>query len=81
MNLSLAPEIQNYIESKVGTGRYATPEDVVADAIERLMLEEHSPVDPETLAAIERAEGEFDRGESRPFDEVAAELRKKYLVE
>jgi len=79
MNLSLAPEIQNFIESKVRMGQYASPEDVVADAIEGLMVDEDSHVDTETLAAIERAKGEFDRGEGRPFEEVAAELRRKYL--
>jgi hypothetical protein len=35
--------------------------------------------DVEILAGIAPAEAEFDRGEDRPFEDVAAELRNKYL--
>ena len=36
-------------------------------------------LDEETLAAIERAGVEFERGEGRPFKEFAAEFRAKHF--
>jgi Arc/MetJ-type ribon-helix-helix transcriptional regulator len=33
MNLSLDPEVQKLIDERVKSGRYATPEDVVAAAL------------------------------------------------
>lgn len=76
MQLTLDPEIQRFIEEQVRIGQYATPEEVVADAITRLRNEN---LDDETWARIDQAEAEFEAGQDRPFDDVAAELRKKYL--
>lgn len=76
MHLSLDADIQRFIEEQVRAGQYASPEDVVADAITRLRNEN---LDEETWAKIDQADAEFDAGQDRPFDEVAAELRQKYL--
>jgi len=79
MHLSLDADIQRFIEEQVRAGQYASPEDVVADAITRLRNENLQEPDEETWAKIDQADAEFDAGKNRPIDEVAAELRKKYL--
>ena len=75
VNLSLSTEAQRIIEERIRRGEYATPEAVVNEALARLEADEP---DEQTWAAIDRAEAEFERGEDRPFEEVAAELRQKY---
>lgn len=81
MTISLTPELQQFVEEKVKAGEYASADEVVRAALTRLMLDpaDDDELDDETLASIERSEEEFDRGEGRPFKEVAAEFRKKYL--
>jgi len=41
MNLLLTPEVQKRIEERVQSGKYSTPEDVVAAAILTLEQQEH----------------------------------------
>ena len=81
MNLALSPEIQKFIEDRVRTGKYATPEAVVQDAIERLQTDEELAaldLDDHTLAAIDEADRQYGRGEFVDLKDVAAELRAKF---
>ena len=80
MNISLSPEFEQFVQEQVKAGNYATAEEVIQAGLARLMLDPPlDEIDDETLAAIERSEAEIDRGECRPFKEVAAEFRRKYL--
>jgi hypothetical protein len=55
---------------------------VIEAGLARLMLDPAPPedLDQETLAAIDRAEAEFERGEGRPFKEFAAEFRARHFT-
>lgn len=82
MNLSLNPEARQFIEDRVRAGRYATPEDVVHEAIARLRSDEElaaEELDDETLAALAESDAQYERGEVRDWKDVSAELRAKYL--
>jgi putative addiction module CopG family antidote len=84
MNLSLNPEVQKFIEDRVRTGQYATPEEVVHTAIARLRREESAAVgdddlSDDDLAAIEEGLAQANRGEGRPWEEVREELRTCHL--
>ena len=81
MNIPVTkPEFQRFIEEQVRGGGFASPADIVEAGLERLMLDvAPDELDDDTIASIQRAEAEFDRGEDRPFADVAAELRKRYL--
>ena len=83
MDITLAkPELRRFIEEQVRTGGYASPTEVVEAGLERLIVDlAPDALDDETIASIRRAESQLDRGEDRPFADVAAELRKKYLGE
>lgn len=45
MQLSLNPEIQKYINDRVSSGQYASPEDVVTAAISALEKSEQHPME------------------------------------
>jgi hypothetical protein len=81
MNIQLTkPEFQKFIYEQVKSGQFSSPEQVIEAGLARLMLDPPpEDSDEETLAAIDRAEVEFERGEGRPFKEFAAEFRSKYF--
>jgi Arc/MetJ-type ribon-helix-helix transcriptional regulator len=73
-------ELEKFIDEQVRLGHFSSVNEVVEAALARLMLDpEPDELDAETLASIERAEAEFERGEDRPFEEVAADLRRKHF--
>ena len=81
MDISLTkPELEAFVREQVNSGHFSSASELVEAAVARLMLEPATDaLDDDTVEAIRRAEAEFERGEDRPFGEVAAELRKKYL--
>jgi len=81
MNIQLTkPELQKFVDDQVKSGHFASPEQVIEAGLARLMLDPiPEDLDEETLAAIERAGVEFERGEGRPFKEFAAEFRAKHF--
>jgi antitoxin ParD1/3/4 len=74
MNLSLAPQIQRLIDERVKSGKYATPEDVVAAAVAHLDQQER--FGDFELGELDRLlqEGE-DSGPALDGEQVMAELR------
>ena len=81
MNIRLTkPEFQKFIDEQVESGQFESPEQVIEAGLARLMLDPvPEDVDEETLAAIERAEAEFERGEGRPFKQFAEEFRARHF--
>lgn len=74
-------DLEEFIAEQVSAGRFASPAEVIEAGLARLMLEpEPAEPDPELDAELDLAEAECERGEHRPFEEVAAELRRKYLT-
>ena len=82
MHIVLSPETQKLLEERMRSGRFASPDEAVRAALQTLgevegdLLED---LDPETQAAIDRADAQADRGEDRPWEEVREELRARYL--
>ena len=79
MNFALKPSIQKFISEQVNSGRFRSPDDVLEEAVTRMMEEESAPLDEATLASIDESEDQIERGEVRDWAEVSAELRAKYL--
>jgi Arc/MetJ-type ribon-helix-helix transcriptional regulator len=74
------PELEKFVDELVKSGQFASPTEVIEAGLARLMLDPApEDLDEETRAAIDQAEGEFERGEDRSFKEFAAEFRAKYL--
>jgi Arc/MetJ-type ribon-helix-helix transcriptional regulator len=82
MTITLSPETQKLLEARMKQGGFQTPDAIVRIALETLDQiegEAFEQLDDETQAAIGRAEAQSVRGEGRPWEEVKAELRARYL--
>ena len=80
MNITLSPELKKFVEEKVKAGEFQSPAQVVEAGLARLMLDPPpDELDDDTLAAIDRAEAQLDRGEGIPLKEAFERLRKKHL--
>jgi hypothetical protein len=80
MRLTLTkPELEEYVDSQVKAGRFATPEAVVEDALLRAMAADIE-LTPKDLEAIEKSRQEYARGETVNFKDFAARMRRKYGI-
>jgi Arc/MetJ-type ribon-helix-helix transcriptional regulator len=82
MTITLSPETQKLLEERMKQGGFESPDMVVRVALETLDQiegEALQDLDEETQAALVEAEAQADRGEVRPWEELKAELRAKYL--
>jgi putative addiction module CopG family antidote len=82
MNVRLKPELQKFVDDEVKAGNFASADEVIEAGLARLMLDPASgDVEAETLAAIDEAEAQIDRGEGLSLDDAFARLRQKHLPE
>ncbi len=75
MNITLRPTTQQFINEQVKTGRFANPEEVIEAAIAR--MQDGEDLDDETIAAINEAEAQADRGEGVDLDTFRAQFQKR----
>jgi Arc/MetJ-type ribon-helix-helix transcriptional regulator len=76
------PELAKFIDEAVKAGHFPSPDAAIEAAVEHMMLvREFDELDDETIAAINRAEEELDRGEGIDFDQFAKEMRSKFPAE
>jgi Arc/MetJ-type ribon-helix-helix transcriptional regulator len=74
-----SPELERFITDEVESGRFPSHSAAIAAAVERMMLEKDFLLtDDETVAAIEEAEAQLDRGEGISLEDAFAQLREKY---
>ncbi len=78
MNLTLKPELAEFIQQEILTGTYASPDEAIEAALHLLKLKKST----ERLAAelrekIDSAVAQLDRGEGLNGEEVIAGLRAK----
>jgi Arc/MetJ-type ribon-helix-helix transcriptional regulator len=76
MQLALRPEIQRFIDEQVKSGRFPTPEALVEAAI--VEMRNADDLDDETIAAINEAEEQADRGEGTDLDVFRAQIAKRF---
>ena len=86
MNLTLKPELTEFIEQEILTGKYASPDEAIEAALNLLKSQsatDRSELTPrEQLATelrkkIDSAAAQLDRGEGLDGDAVIAGLRAK----
>lgn len=82
MNVSLTPELKQFVDAEVKAGMYQTASEVVRAALRRLKEDQESRTlrTPKTLAALEKELVEsverLDRGEAVEGEAVLRRLRK-----
>ena len=64
MHINLSPEIEQYLQAKVGTGFYSNASEVVRDAIRLMAADEGLE---KLRAAVQVGEAQFERGEGIPY--------------
>ena len=76
-NVSITPELDAFLRSRVKSGRYQTTSEVVREALR--LLERHEQDREEAIlelkAKLDRGVGQAERGELIDGDEVFDELR------
>ena len=79
MNVSLTPELEEFVAGKVESGRYTSASEVVREALR--LLERQDKARGAELAAFNRELGErleaLDRGESVAPSEARARIERK----
>jgi Arc/MetJ-type ribon-helix-helix transcriptional regulator len=82
MAFSLSAETQRLIEERMKQTGFASPDELVRVALqtlEQVRGEDFEDLDPETRAAIDEAEAQYERGEGRPWEEVREELKARFI--
>jgi antitoxin ParD1/3/4 len=78
VNVSLTPELDAFLQSRLKSGRYQTTSEIVREALR--LLERHERDRDEAFqqlrARLERGAGQAERGELADGDEVFDELRE-----
>jgi len=79
MNVSLTPELEEFVSTKVGSGRYNSASEVVREALR--LLEEHDSIRASQLAEFNgelgRRLASLDRGKTVDPVESRARLQRK----
>jgi antitoxin ParD1/3/4 len=79
MNVSLTPDLEQFVQQKVETGRYTSASEVVREALR--LLEEHEQARAAQIGAfheeLSRRLDALDRGETVEASEVRSRLRRK----
>jgi len=79
MNVSLTPELEKLVASKVQSGRYQSASEVIREGLRLLDDQDRlraAQLD-EVRRKIQTGLDELDRGEGVPGDQVLAELKQK----
>jgi len=78
VNISITPELDKFLQSRVESGRYQTTSEVVREALR--LLERHEQERDESFhqlkAKLQTGAGQAERGELIDGDEVFGELRE-----
>jgi antitoxin ParD1/3/4 len=77
VNVSLTPELDAFLQSRVNSGRYQTVSEVVREALRLLQRHESEREAFQALKAkLKRGAAQAERGDLRDGDEVFEELRQ-----
>jgi putative addiction module CopG family antidote len=71
MSVDLSPEVWNEIQRQLASGSYASPDEVLRDALAALRSRD------EEVFAIQEAIEEMEAGRGRPFREFDREFRER----
>ena len=80
MSIDLSPELEQYVQEQVKSGRFASPVEVLEAGVARLMLDENFD-DEDEIRALEEAEKQIAAGETFSLKNVAAEYGHKLTGE
>ena len=80
MNIALRPELEQFIADQVKAGRYSSADEVVEDALSRLMRgngDAEEEIDDETFAALQRSDEQVRAGQGMTMAQVREHFRRR----
>ena len=82
MKISIKPEFEAFIHREVDDGRYRSADEVIENALARLMADETdaASMTPERADLIRRSLQDISNGDELPFEEAANQLRQQHLA-
>lgn len=82
MSVDLAPDVWNEIQRHVATGVFATPDDVLREALAALRSREEAVEREreEVRQALREATEDLKAGRYRPAADVSRDMRQKYSL-
>lgn len=66
------------VEQRLKEGTYASAAELLQAAMQALDNQQFEPLDEETLAAIDEAEDDIERGDVFPLEEVEDQIRAMF---
>jgi Arc/MetJ-type ribon-helix-helix transcriptional regulator len=80
MSVDLSPDVLNEIQRQVATGTFATPDDVLREALAALRVREETLKHQrdEVRVALDEATEDLKAGRFRPAAEVSRDMRRKF---
>ena len=77
MNTHLPPDLEQFVEAKVRSGRFASRDEVIAAGV-RLLRQQEEAEDARVLEGIRQGLDDMRAGRGRPAEEVFAEIRREF---
>ncbi len=77
MNTHLPADLEQFVQAKVRSGRFASSDEAIAAAV-RLLRQQEEAEDARVLEGIRQGLEDMRAGRGRPSEEVFAELRRDF---
>ena len=76
MSTHLPADLEQFVEAKVRSGRFASPDEVIAAGV-RLLRQQEEAEEARVLEGIRQGLDDMRAGRGRPAEEVFAEFRRE----
>jgi antitoxin ParD1/3/4 len=77
MNTHLPADLEQFVQAKVHSGRFASPEAVIAEAV-RIFRQQEEAEEARVLEGIRQGLEDMHAGRGRPAEEVFADIRREF---
>jgi antitoxin ParD1/3/4 len=75
INMHLPADLEQFVKSKVKSGRFSSPDEAITEAV-RLLRQHEEAQDAHVVEGIRQGLEDMRAGRGRPAEEVFAEIRR-----
>jgi len=75
MNTHLPPDLEQFVQAKVRSGRFSSPDEVITAAV-RLLREQEAAEEARVLDGIRQGLEDMRAGRTQPLAEAFADIRR-----
>jgi putative addiction module CopG family antidote len=79
MNTPLPADLEQFVQAKVQSGRFTSPEEVIAEAV-RKFREQDEAEEVRVLNGIKAGLEDMRAGRGRPAEDVLEEIRREFKL-